>query len=186
MDKPAWRDFRRNAQVVFQNSHGAVNPRFHAWEIVTEPLSYFEKPAKDELRARARDLLAQVGIAGDALDKLPAQFSGGELQRVCIARAIALKPLFIVLDEAVSALDMLNQSPVMELIARLKKETGAAFLFISHDLRVLIKICDSLAVMKNGRITTRIENMNKLEQNADASDEEFKNLASAVLPAEPR
>jgi nickel transport system ATP-binding protein len=184
MDKAAWRDFRRNAQVVFQNSHGAVNPRFCAWEIVTEPLSYFEKLSKDELRSRARDLLSQVGISGDALDKLPARFSGGELQRICIARAIALGPLFIVLDEAVSALDMLNQSLVMELIARLRKETGAAFLFISHDLRVLVKVCDSLAVMKNGRITTRIENMSK--QDAAALDDEFRHLAGAVLPAEPQ
>jgi nickel transport system ATP-binding protein len=182
MDKTAWRDYRRNAQVVFQNSHGAVNPRFCAWEIITEPLSYFEKLTKDELRARAGELLERVGVAGDALDKRSAQFSGGELQRVCIARALALRPAFIVLDEAVSALDMLNQSRVLDLIVRLKRETGAAFLFISHDLRVLVKVSDRLAVMRDGRITDFIEDLDNAETSPSPS---FRALAGAVLPAEP-
>lgn len=182
--KAAWREYRRNAQVVFQNSNGAVNPRFRAWEIVTEPLSYFEKLPKEALRARARELLDRVGVTGGVLDKLPGQFSGGELQRICIARAIALSPEFIVLDEAVSALDMLNQSRVLELIARLKRETGAAFLFISHDLRVLVKVSDRLAVMQSGRITDRIENIDNVEKDA-SFDPSFKALANAVLPAEP-
>jgi nickel transport system ATP-binding protein len=185
MDKAARRDFRRNAQVVFQNSHGAVNSRFRAWEIVTEPLSYFEKRSKDELRERARELLRRVGIRDNALDKLPAQFSGGELQRICIARALALNPAFIVLDEAVSALDMLNQSLVLDLIRELKKETGSAFLFISHDLRVLVKICDSLAVMHDGRITSRIDDLACPEKTETIQDPVFRDLTGAVLPAEP-
>jgi nickel transport system ATP-binding protein len=184
MDRADWREYRRNAQVVFQNSHGAVNPRFCAWEIVTEPLSYFEKLPKEELRARAGDLLERVGVTGDVLDKLPSQFSGGELQRVCIARAIALHPEFIVLDEAVSALDMLNQSRVMDLIAQLKRETGAAFLFISHDLRVLVKVCDRLIVMQAGEITDHIEDLDDIEKGVSPSPP-FKALASAVLPSEP-
>lgn len=183
LDKAAWREYRRNAQVVFQNSHGAVNPRFRAWEIVTEPLYYFEKRSKDELRAKARELLERVGVTGDVLDKLPGQFSGGELQRICIARAIALSPEFIVLDEAVSALDMLNQTRVLELIARLKLETDAAFLFISHDLRVLVKVSDRLAVMQAGRITDSIENLDGIE--TASFDPSFKELAASVLPAEP-
>jgi nickel transport system ATP-binding protein len=184
MDKTAWREYRRNAQVVFQNSHGAVNGRFCAWEIVTEPLSYFEKLSKDELRVRASELLERAGVTGDVLDKLPSQFSGGELQRVCIARAIALSPEFIVLDEAVSALDMLNQSRILDLIAELKRETGAAFLFISHDLRVLVKVSDRLAVMQDGRITDVVENLDELETGRSFSPY-FNALAKAVLPAEP-
>ncbi|MDR0759944.1 MAG: dipeptide/oligopeptide/nickel ABC transporter ATP-binding protein [Treponema sp.] len=186
MDKAAYRVFRRNAQVVFQNSQGAVNPRFRAWEIVTEPLSYLENLPKEGLRSRARELLEQVGIAGGAMDKLPSQFSGGELQRICIARAIAPKPEFIVLDEAVSALDMLNQSLVLDLIAQLKHETGAAFLFISHDLRVLLKICDSLAVMQGGCISSRMEDLSGSEKTESASDPAFRDLAFAVLPSEPQ
>ncbi|MDR2803867.1 MAG: dipeptide/oligopeptide/nickel ABC transporter ATP-binding protein [Treponema sp.] len=185
MDKNALREYRRNAQVVFQNSHGAVNPRFRAWEIITEPLSYFEKLSKEELRSRAGGLLRRVGIPENALDKLPSQFSGGELQRICIARALSLRPAFIVLDEAVSALDMLNQSLVLELIAQLKRETGASFLFISHDLRVLVKVCDCLAVMKAGLITSRIENMETPEKDAHSFDAAFKALAAAILPQSP-
>jgi nickel transport system ATP-binding protein len=184
MDKSAWKTYRKNAQVVFQNSHGAVNPRFCAWEIVTEPLSYFEKLPKEELRSRARVLLERTGVTGDVLDKLPSQFSGGELQRVCIARALSLSPEFIVLDEAVSALDMLNQSRILDLIIRLKHETGAAFLFISHDLRVLVKVSDRLAVMRDGRITDLIENLDGTEGCASFSPS-FKALANAVLPARP-
>jgi nickel transport system ATP-binding protein len=184
MDKTARREYRRNAQVVFQNSHGAVNGRFCAWEIVTEPLSYFEKLSKEELRARASELLERVGVTGDVLDKLPHQFSGGELQRVCIARAIALSPEFIVLDEAVSALDMLNQSRILDLIAELKRKTGAAFLFISHDLRVLVKVSDRLAVMQAGEITDRIEDLDHREQDVSQSPS-FRELANAVLNAEP-
>ncbi|MDR1986823.1 MAG: ATP-binding cassette domain-containing protein [Treponema sp.] len=186
MDKEAYRVFRRNAQVVFQNSQGAVNPRFRAWEIVTEPLSYLENPSREDLRSRARELLVRVGIDSGAMDKLPSQFSGGELQRICIARAMALKPEFIVLDEAVSALDMLNQSLVLDLIRELKKESGAAFLFISHDLRVLLKICDSLAVMQGGCITSRIEDLSCPEKTETPSDPVFMDLAAAVLPAEPQ
>ncbi|GHT82941.1 nickel import ATP-binding protein NikE [Spirochaetia bacterium] len=185
LDKGAWRTFRRNAQVVFQNSAGAVNPRFRAWEIIAEPLSAFEKLSEEELRNRAGQLLERVGLSKKDLDKLPGKFSGGELQRICIARAIALNPEFIVLDEAVSALDMLNQSLVLELITELKRETDTAFLFISHDLRVLLKISDSLAVMEAGYITSCAEDIAELESPDFVVDPVFKSLAQAVLPAEP-
>ena len=171
----------RNCQVVFQNSHGAVNPRWRAWEIVTEPVSYFEKTDKTGLRERAALLLRQVGLPEDALDKLPSQFSGGELQRLCVARSISLQPEFILLDESVSALDMYNQSLILELLAELKSKTGAAFLFISHDLRVLLKISDSLAVMDKGRICSFVPDVSALEDEDARYDEVFVNLAQAVL-----
>ncbi|GMO52500.1 MAG: hypothetical protein Ta2G_10470 [Termitinemataceae bacterium] len=183
MKKDERRIFRKNAQVVFQNSHGAVNPRFRAWEIITEPLSAFKKVSIDELKEAAAALLLRVGLSHDDMDKLPAKFSGGELQRICIARAIALNPKFIVFDEAVSALDMLNMSLVLELIADLKQKTNAAFLFISHDLRVLLKISDSLAVMKDGCITSYVKNIADLEAKNHIFDPAFKTLALSVLPA---
>jgi nickel transport system ATP-binding protein len=177
--------FRRNCQVVFQNSAGAVNPRFRAWEVITEPLLAFEKLSRQQLRSRAACLIEQAGLSPSDIDKRPGQFSGGELQRVCIARALALSPEFILLDEAVSALDMLNQSLILDLLIELKQKTGTAFLFISHDLRVLLKICDSLAIMDKGRITSYVEDINALESPDFVYDPVFKSLAQAVLPAEP-
>jgi nickel transport system ATP-binding protein len=181
LSKEERRGFRRNCQVVFQNSHGAVNPRWRAWEIVTEPLSYFEKLDKNEPRERASLLLRQVGLPEDDLEKLPSQFSGGELQRLCIARAISLHPEFILLDESVSALDMYNQSLILELLAELKHKTGAAFLFISHDLRVLLKVSDSLAVMDQGRIRSFVPDIAALEGKDTGYDEVFISLAQAAL-----
>lgn len=180
-----WREFRRNSQVVFQNSHGAVNPRHRAWKVITEPLSNFEAQPRDALRDRAAELLRRVGLDAADMDKLPHQFSGGELQRICIARALALKPEFILLDEAVSSLDMLSQSRVLDLLNELKAETGTAFLFISHDLRVLLKISDALAVMDQGRITSQVEDVSELESPEAVYDPAFIKLAGAVLPAEP-
>jgi len=180
LSKEERRVFRRNAQVVFQTSALAVNPRFRAWEIISEPLSYFEKCGRDELRSRSLLLLSQVGLNSECLDKLPSQFSGGELQRVCIARALALNPEFILLDEAVSALDMYTQSLIMELLQELQRSSGVSFLFISHDLRVLLKMCDLLAVMYNGRISSFYNDLSELEEGI-AGDSVLANLASAVL-----
>ncbi|MDR1915654.1 MAG: ATP-binding cassette domain-containing protein [Synergistaceae bacterium] len=179
------REFRRNSQVVFQNSHGAVNPRFQAWKIIGEPLMNFEKISIPELRVRAAGLLKKVGLSETDMDKLPHQFSGGELQRVCIARALALSPEFILFDEAVSALDMLNQSLVLELLMELKRSTGTTFLFISHDMRVLLKVSDSIAVMEGGRISFYADDLSELETSGAVSDPALRSLAGAVLPPEP-
>ncbi|MDR2613259.1 MAG: ATP-binding cassette domain-containing protein [Deltaproteobacteria bacterium] len=176
--------WRRNNQVVFQNSHGAVNPGLPAWKIVAEPLMNYGTP-KGELRGRAESLIRDVGLPGDCLDKKPHQFSGGELQRLCIARALALAPEFILLDESVSSLDMANQSVILELLADLKNRTGAAFLFISHDLRVLLNISDSLAVMDEGRITSSWDDIADLEKEGVQYDPTLARLVEAVLTAEP-
>ena len=181
LTKEERRIFRRNCQVVFQNSHGAVNPRWRAWEIVTEPVSYFEKTGKKELRERACLLLRQVGLPENVLDKLPSQFSGGELQRLCIARSVSLHPEFILLDESVSSLDMYNQSLILELLGELKSKTGAAFLFISHDLRVLLKMSDSLAVMDQGQICSFVPDASALEGEDTRYDDVFVSLAQAAL-----
>lgn len=184
MNRAEKRLWRRNCQVVFQNSHGSVNPRHPAGRIIAEPLMNFEPNAKN-LRSAAAELMQKVGLAESDLDKLPHQFSGGELQRVCIARALALKPEFILLDEAVSSLDMLNQGRVLDLLSELKRETGTAFLFISHDLRLLIKLSDSLAVMDQGEITSFARDIEELQSPASEYDPTLRALAQAVLPSEP-
>jgi len=184
MNRAEKRLWRRNCQVVFQNSQGAVNPRHPAGRIIAEPLMNFDPNAKNS-RAAAAELLKKVGLAESDLDKLPHQFSGGELQRVCIARALALRPEFILLDEAVSSLDMLSQGLVLDLLSELKRETGTAFLFISHDLRLLMKISDSLAVMDQGKITSFARDIEELETSALDYDSTLRALARAVLPSEP-
>lgn len=174
--------FRRNAQVVFQNALGSVNPRFTAEKIIAEPLLNFEDFASVELKRKIGGLLEQVGLRPDDAVKYPHQFSGGELQRVCIARAIALKPRLIVLDEAVSSLDMLVQARIVDLLSDLQKELGVAYLFISHDVRVLLKMADKLAVMDDGRIVEQVECMDDADQITHPA---FTGLCEAILPPAP-
>lgn len=178
-----YRDFRRNVQVVFQNPLGSVNPRFTALRIVTEPFNNFESLSNGQVRRRAGELLEQVGLSPTDFDKYPHQFSGGELQRICIARAIALNPSLIILDEAVSSLDMLIQLKILDLLIHLKKELGTTYLFISHDIRILLKISDRILVMHEGQLVEQMsspENMSRINHH-DA----FRSLVDAVLPSMP-
>lgn len=175
---------RRNVQVVFQNSHDAVNPRFTAADIVGEPLRNFDRLRGVALERRVAELLESVGLDASDMRKLPHQFSGGELQRVCLARALAPKPEFIVLDESVSSLDMLNQSRILSLVADLRERSGAAFLFISHDLRGVCKVADSLAVMDGGRLVEYHPDVDFLDD-FHRCGPALAGLAQAVLPAEP-
>lgn len=160
----ALRTVRRNLQVVFQDCFSSVNPRFEAENIIREPLRNFEKLTWRQEQNRAIELLETVGLKPEDAKKYPHQFSGGELQRVCIARAIALKPKLIILDEAVSNLDMLIQSQILELLKDLQNEFKMAYLFISHDVRMINRICDALAVMHNGRIAVFSDDIKNLEE----------------------
>lgn len=177
-----WRDFRRNVQVVFQNFIGAVNPRMSAGDIIAEPLRNFECLRKNTLRTRVGELLELVGLTHQDAGKRPAQFSGGQLQRVCIARAMALEPEVLVLDESVSSLDMLVQAQILDLLASLGREKRTSCLFISHDLRVVSKACSRVAVLRNGRIVERAPCGPGC---LDLGDAEFAELAGAILPARP-
>lgn len=177
-----YREFRRNVQVVFQNSLGSVNPGWSAGRIVAEPLRNFERLSPADLRERVRRLLTQVGLAPADAGKYPHQFSGGELQRVCIARALALEPRLIVLDEAVSSLDMLVQGQVIDLLSDLQRRSGTAYLLISHDIRVLLKMADRLAVMEGGRIVAGATPVSALE---GLTQDAWARLLAAVLPPNP-
>ena len=180
------REARRNIQVVFQNSHGAVNPRFTVRDILAEPLRNFLNMRGTALTNAALHLLALVGLEPDLLMKLPHQCSGGELQRVCIARALAPEPEVIVLDEAVSSLDMLSQSLILELLMRIRKESGTTFLFISHDLRVVNAIADGMAVMSHGTLAAYAPDMSDPAQASKLlAAPAMRELAEAVLPKKP-
>ena len=146
------REYRKAVQVVFQDPVGSLNPSMVVGEIVGEPLAIHGGLAGPEREARAGELLEQVGLERHHLDRYPYEFSGGQRQRIAIARALATEPRLLVLDEPVSALDVSTQSSVINLLEHLQRETGAAYLFIAHDLAVVRHICQRIAVMYHSRI----------------------------------
>jgi len=148
----AMRPFRQRVQMVFQDPYASLNPRLSATEIVTEPLENFQPLRTSERRERAADLLARVGLRPDLLDRMPFEFSGGQRQRLGIARALSVRPALIVADEPVSALDVSVQAQVLNLLLDLQDEFGLAYLFISHDLGVVEHIGQRIAVMYLGRV----------------------------------
>ena len=143
---------RKALQIVFQDPYASLNPRLTAGTIVGEPLENFFPLTRSEREQRVRELLARVGLGGDAAHKYPFEFSGGQRQRLGLARALALAPALIVADEPVSALDVSVQAQVLNLLRDLQEELGLAYLFISHDLGVVEHVADRVAVMYLGRI----------------------------------
>lgn len=148
----ALRPFRQRVQMVFQDPFASLNPRLTASEIVTEPLENYTKLTPAGRREKAADLLSHVGLRADLMDRRPFEFSGGQRQRLGIARALSLRPRLIVADEPVSALDVSVQAQVLNLLLDLQAEFGLAYLFISHDLGVVEHVADRIAVMYLGRI----------------------------------
>lgn len=146
------RPLRRRAQIVFQDSNEALNPRKSAGAMLDEVLRVHGVAGKPERRARVRDLLGQVGLSPDHAQRFPNEFSGGQRQRLGIARALAVDPSLVVADEPVSALDVSVQAQVINLFLDLQRRHGLAYLFIAHDLAVVARICHRVAVMYLGRI----------------------------------
>ena len=143
---------RRKIQMVLQDSSAALNPRFSAAEIIAEPLEIHGRGVKKQLRARACELMEEVGLSADWADRRPLQFSGGQRQRLALARAIALQPSFIILDESLSGLDLSTQAQILNLLLDLQRAHGLTYLLISHDLSLVGQIADFVAVMHKGRI----------------------------------
>jgi microcin C transport system ATP-binding protein len=146
------RPFRREMQVVFQDPYGSLSPRLSIFEIIEEGL-LIQKPqwTAEQRRAQAARALKEVGLEASSLNRYPHEFSGGQRQRIAIARAMALEPRFIILDEPTSALDMSVQAQIVDLLRDLQAKRSLAYVFISHDLRVVRALCNYVIVMKNGK-----------------------------------
>lgn len=145
------RDVRRKMQVVFQDPYGSFNPRHRVARLVSEPFHLLDKEPDDKA-ARIAEALRSVGLSPDDAEKYPHEFSGGQRQRIAIARALIIKPELIILDEAVSALDVSIRAQILDLLAELSDTHGLTYLFISHDLSVVRSITDRVLVMQHGKI----------------------------------
>ncbi len=143
---------RAHIQMVFQDANDSLDPRYTAFDAVAEPLRELGKSSGDALAARVAELAEQVGLPRELLPRYPHQLSGGQKARVGIARAIALKPKLLILDEPPAALDVSVQAIVLQLLARLRAELGMSYLFVSHDLNLVRLLCDRVLVMYLGKL----------------------------------
>jgi microcin C transport system ATP-binding protein len=147
------RPFRRDMQIVFQDPYGSLSPRLSIGQIVEEGLNVLRPaPSRAEKRARVARALAEVGLDPEARDRYPHEFSGGQRQRIAIARAMVLEPRFVMLDEPTSALDMSVQAQIVDLLRELQRRHDLAYLFISHDLKVVRALANDVIVMRNGKV----------------------------------
>jgi oligopeptide/dipeptide ABC transporter ATP-binding protein len=176
------RPLRARMQMVFQDPWSALNPRLTARALIEEPLLLHTTLPRAQRRAQAQALAERVRLSSGLLDRYPAELSGGQLQRVCIARAIATNPKLIVLDEPTSSLDLSVRAGILELLHDLRRETQAAMLFITHDLGTLKLISDRIVVLYLGRI---VEDAPTRTIFASAQHPYTQALLSAHLPADP-
>jgi peptide/nickel transport system ATP-binding protein len=169
--------------MVFQDPYASLNPRLKAGQIIAEPLDNYGLAPGAERRPRLEALLQQVGLRPDALERYPFEFSGGQRQRLGIARALALNPRLIVADEPVSALDVSVQAQVLNLMRDLQERMGVTYLFISHDLAVVDYVCDEVIVLWQGRI---VEQGSPERLFTDPQHPYTRRLLSAVPALKPR
>ena len=148
---------RKKMQIIFQDPYSALNPRQTAGDIVSDPLVVHNIGSQKERQERVDELFSMVGLQKNQQVLYPHQFSGGQRQRLCIARALALNPDFIVCDEPVSALDVAIQAQILNLLCKLQDDLNLTFLFISHDLAVIQHVCDEIAVMYLGAVVEKAD-----------------------------
>ena len=177
------RNVKNDISIVFQNYVSSVNPRFSVAQIIAEPLIISFQVNKNKIDKKKIDdevkkLIKIVGLSEEFLERFPNELSGGQLQRVCIARAIVTKPKFILLDEAVSSLDVSTQVEILDLLQKLKKEYNLSYIFITHDLLTITYICDSVIFFKDGKIEEKINDIRNLK---NIKKDYSKRLLEAVI-----
>ncbi|MEU8400099.1 ATP-binding cassette domain-containing protein [Nonomuraea sp. NPDC048892] len=179
---PVLARFRGNVQVVFQDPFSSLNPRHTVERILMAPLDYQGIAPDGSRRTHAKELMERVGLDPDHSLRYPAQFSGGQAQRIGIARALAVNPKLVICDEAVSALDVSVQAQVIELLRRLQRESGFSYVFIAHDLAVVRQIAQRVAVMSKGRI---VELGDSAQVFGEPRDEYTRTLLAAIPRIDP-
>jgi ABC-type glutathione transport system ATPase component len=176
------RALRRKMQMVFQDPMASLNPRHRVGSIVGEPLAIHEPQLSPrERRDRVAEILAEVGIAGDALDRYPHEFSGGQRQRIGIARALILKPEIVVADEPVSALDVSVGAQILELLERLRREFSLTLILISHSMPVVAQMASRVAVMRGGKFVE----IGAADQVLQSPQNEYTQALLAAVPEIP-
>lgn len=149
-------EIRKNIQAVFQDSKSSLNPRMKAFDIINEPLKNYKMDNKEKVK----ELIKLVGLDEASLNKYPHEFSGGQRQRISIARSLALNPKFVILDESTSNLDKITLDKILDLIKKLNKEFKVSYLLVSHDIKVVKKLCDRIGVIENGSVVEILEKNN--------------------------
>lgn len=154
LKKDGWRKLHKEIQLIFQNAYSAVNPKLKIKDILLEPLEIHYKKIMtlDEKMKIIIEYLEKVGLDKEYLDKYPKEVSGGQLQRICIARALILKPKVIIFDESVSGLDPIIQKQILKLLGDLKKKLNLTYIFISHNYKACYYLCDKIFEMKKGKL----------------------------------
>lgn len=146
------KEIYKNMQIVFQDPQSSMNPNMTVFQVISEPVNNYYKYKHDELINIVKELLKAVELDTNIIDKNITMLSGGQQQRVAIARALAIKPKVIILDEALSNLDMVIQSQILKLLEDLKEKYNISLIVISHDIRVVFKLCDDIIFLENGEI----------------------------------
>jgi peptide/nickel transport system ATP-binding protein len=176
------RPFRERVQLILQDSATALNPRLTAGDIISEPLQVLDRGNRRERRRRALELMEAVGLPAAGVERRPLELSGGQRQRLAIARALAVQPRLLILDEAFAGLDVSIQAQIAGLLQDLRRRHGLTYLYISHDLALMARLADELAIMFEGRIVERGESARVI---ADPRHPHTQALLAAVasLPA---
>jgi len=183
LSRRGMRPLRREMQMVFQDPQASLNPRKRVGQIVGYPLKLQAAASGPELRRRVQELLGQVGLSPEHYDRFPHEFSGGQQQRIGIARALALRPKLIVADEPVSALDVSIRAQIVNLLDDLQDELGLTYVFVAHDIGVVRHVADRIAVMYEGKIVEEGPADRVCER---PSDPYTKKLLAAVPIPDPR
>ena len=184
LDKIAMRKHRKEIQMIFQDPLASLNPRMNIGEIIAEPLkTHYPKTSKEDIKSRVQDVMDKVGLLHNLVNRYPHEFSGGQCQRIGIARALILKPKLIICDEPVSALDVSIQAQVINLLMELQSEMGLTLIFIAHDLSIVKHISNKIMVLYLGNM---VEMANSVDIYAHPLHPYTQALISAVPIPDPK